>query len=955
VSSVTTRVLLAGVMASNDLAPVPFRETNGNDQTAPSFTALFAARKFRNNVTSDEKRAERSKLGAKLRAELPPGPLPDTTPPSTSKLLARLMSKDGMTPGDRLRKQDRLRVMETQLEKENNPGVGEKSETDLLTQKPVSSVAMMRTPNPPEESPTTYFAENDMETPSDESGLKDEMDMEIDTTENTTVAIPWPVKRLDEMSPADYATPEAGTKSAPRSPVSPAGSRETLPKPVLPVESVASPEESVASPEDLAAASRQQQREKEANARSAAETAELVASAQRRAEAEAVAVAKAREEARIASVEAARAEADAARMATELATARRVAREEVLAEGVRLAEEKDKREQKAIAKSVATAERHVLERAEREREARAERERRDAAVANAASARAAEGKKREAETLLARAAADAALEAERALLAEEFEKAEQAARVVEAAEALEKAAALEAAQQRALFEQRARGRFEQEAKARAVAEAAEGAARAEAEAATLKKRAEVQELQAIADADEANARKADEAKAVDDLKARQREASDAASRVRARLANAHAVTATASEITDAPGTPPGAAPASPKAAAAARTNSPSPSRGAIFSPASATSAAPVRAGILSPTSPHLQPVSNDAEQMVSPPWSVRSARTAEEDDELPLHCALAAEADAELIAQLLRIDPGGAFVKDKFGDLPLHVALRVFAPPATIQSLLRLFPESYSKRDANGVTPSQLALAYDSVVDEEQVVSLVRFAKREVRRNCEKTRSPRRRAAERVLVDTLFGVVIGGFKVVGGAGAGVVRGLMFRKKRGKRARRVKKAKEKTSSEPGTPDSSVKSRRRKLFNADGDDADSCDVSQALPGDVHNTQRARRRASSMRVLLNFGRKGVTACGAAYGTLLAATIAGRLLRTKLTTDSLQRRERERSVRSSTATAVSSNTVAVQETPNVVDKILGTAHDFVQVVEVLKPPVVVMPLEHMIRIDRT
>tara|TARA_B110000259_G_scaffold40191_2_gene45976 strand:+ start:78 stop:2462 length:2385 start_codon:yes stop_codon:yes gene_type:complete len=794
-----------------------------------------------------------------------------------------------------------------------------------------------------------------METPSDESGLKDEMDMEIDTTENTTVAIPWPVKRLDEMSPADYATPEAGTKSAPRSPVSPAGSRETLPKPVLPVESVASPEESVASPEDLAAASRQQQREKEANARSAAETAELVASAQRRAEAEAVAVAKAREEARIASVEAARAEADAARMATELATARRVAREEVLAEGVRLAEEKDKREQKAIAKSVATAERHVLERAEREREARAERERRDAAVANAASARAAEGKKREAETLLARAAADAALEAERALLAEEFEKAEQAARVVEAAEALEKAAALEAAQQRALFEQRARGRFEQEAKARAVAEAAEGAARAEAEAATLKKRAEVQELQAIADADEANARKADEAKAVDDLKARQREASDAASRVRARLANAHAVTATASEITDAPGTPPGAAPASPKAAAAARTNSPSPSRGAIFSPASATSAAPVRAGILSPTSPHLQPVSNDAEQMVSPPWSVRSARTAEEDDELPLHCALAAEADAELIAQLLRIDPGGAFVKDKFGDLPLHVALRVFAPPATIQSLLRLFPESYSKRDANGVTPSQLALAYDSVVDEEQVVSLVRFAKREVRRNCEKTRSPRRRAAERVLVDTLFGVVIGGFKVVGGAGAGVVRGLMFRKKRGKRARRVKKAKEKTSSEPGTPDSSVKSRRRKLFNADGDDADSCDVSQALPGDVHNTQRARRRASSMRVLLNFGRKGVTACGAAYGTLLAATITGRLLRTKLTTDSLQRRERERSVRSSTATAVSSNTVAVQETPNVVDKILGTAHDFVQVVEVLKPPVVVMPLEHMIRIDRT
>ena len=102
----------------------------GDGAAAPgsgaNFTALLAARKFRANAMSEEKREERRAAGAKLRAELPPGPLPDNTPPSTSKLLARLMSRDGMTPGDRARKQARLREMQVALAAKENvsPDVG---------------------------------------------------------------------------------------------------------------------------------------------------------------------------------------------------------------------------------------------------------------------------------------------------------------------------------------------------------------------------------------------------------------------------------------------------------------------------------------------------------------------------------------------------------------------------------------------------------------------------------------------------------------------------------------------------------------------------------------------------------------------------------------------------------------------------------------------------------------
>ena len=133
------------------------------------------------------------------------------------------------------------------------------------------------------------------------------------------------------------------------------------------------------------------------------------------------------------------------------------------------------------------------------------------------------------------------------------------------------------------------------------------------------------------------------------------------------------------------------------------------------------------------------------------PWSVRSARTAEEDDELPLHAALAAGAEHALVRRLLAVDPGGAFVKDAAGALPLHVALRAAAAPATVEALLLLFPESSAKRGGDGLTPAQLAAHYEEAAEEEAVAALVRGARAEVRRNAEKLRRKAQpRAIERV-------------------------------------------------------------------------------------------------------------------------------------------------------------------------------------------------------------
>ena len=893
----------------------PLGELNGNDPSpgstqAPNFTALLAARKFRNNVLSAEKRAEKAAFGAKLRAELPPGPLPDSTPPSTSKLLARLMSKDGMTPGDRLRKQEKLAAMQELLEKEKASPI-EKAESKT-SKTSASNTQTSSSKNIPEESPTTYFAHS--VTPVETSGDTKYMGVDMDISENTTVTVPV-VKRADEMVAADFTTPVPETKSAPRSPVSPDVSPEE------------EPHTSESSAEDAARRAHEQERV-EAGALAAAQAAELVAQAQARAEAEHAAVEKARAEAREAAAAAAFAEAEAQRMTDELAALRRVAEEEALVEAARLAEEKRLREAKLIAKAAAEAERLAWEKQEAEEELRAEREAREAAIAEAAQTRAAEKEILEQEELarvLAEAEEEAAWQAERVAAAEA--KAEAAALRVEA-EALERAR-WEAEEKRVLFEQEARSKAAAAAKLRAKQEAAEGRARAEAEAAKKKAKEEA-DAKAAADAAEA--------------KDRAKEALEAAARVRAMLVAAEPVETPSS--TDAPGTPPEAAPTSAAVAIQARTGSPSPSRREApdSALASAASAAPAR--IFSPRSPVIMNDITADMASPSPPWSVRSARTAEEDDELPLHAALFAGADFGLISQLLQIDPGSLFIKDVYGDLPLHVALRAFASSDTIDILLKKFPESSSKKDRNGVTPAQLALEYLDVDVESEIVQLIKHAKGLVRRNAEKLK-PVPRAVERVAFDTAVKFVFGAVKLLGNTRVGAVKNVVP----GKRASKVKGAQKNEIDSTQTDNETPKSRRRKLFEGEEVSETSTDVT------------SRKIARKRRAFLNLAAKGVITCGAAYGTVLAATIVGRSVKTQIalksrvsrhTKTDRRRNNADPSVDTSKAPKVSPEP---QQTPNAVEK--GTDFNFVQDVvavseiEIVTP--VALPPAEMVRIDCT
>lgn len=867
----------------------PLGELNGNDPSpgstqAPNFTALLAARKFRNNVLSAEKRVEKAAFGAKLRAELPPGPLPDSTLPSTSKLLARLMSKDGMTPGDRLRKQEKLAAMQELLEKEKASPI-EKAESKT-SKTSASNTQTSSSKNIPEESPTTYFAHS--VTPVETSGDTKYMGVDMDISENTTVTVPV-VKRADEMVAADFTTPVPETKSAPRSPVSPDVSPEE------------EPHTSESSAEDAARRAHEQERV-EAGALAAAQAAELVAQAQARAEAEHAAVEKARDEAREAAAAAAFAEAEAQRMTDELAALRRVAEEEALVEAARLAEEKRLREAKLIAKAAAEAERLAWEKQEAEEELRAEREAREAAIAEAAQTRAAEKEILEQEELarvLAEAEEEAAWQAERVAAAEA--KAEAAALRVEA-EALERAR-WEAEEKRVLFEQEARSK------------AAEGRARAEAEAAKKKAKEEA-DAKAAADAAEA--------------KDRAKEALEAAARVRAMLVAAESVETPSS--TDAPGTPPEAAPTSAAVAIQARTGSPSPSRREApdSALASAASAAPAR--VFSPRSPVIMNDITADMASPSPPWSVRSARTAEEDDELPLHAALFAGADFGLISQLLQIDPGSLFIKDVYGDLPLHVALRAFASSDTIDILLKKFPESSSKKDRNGVTPAQLALEYLDVDVESEIVQLIKHAKGLVRRNAEKLK-PVPRAVERVAFDTAVKFVFGAVKLLGNTRVGAVKNVVP----GKRASKVKGAQKNEIDSTQTDNETPKSRRRKLFEGEEVSETSTDVT------------SRKIARKRRAFLNLAAKGVITCGAAYGTVLAATIVGRSVKTQIalksrvsrhTKTDRRRNNADPSVDTSKAPKVSPEP---QQTPNAVEK--GTDFNFVQDVVAVSEIEIVTP----------
>ena len=109
----------AGVSPPPRSSPEPTPDAVTSRGERPGLTALLAARKFRANAASPSARAAAASAGAKLRAELPPGPLPDSKSPSLSKTLARMRSPDGMTPGDRRRKAEKLREMQAAIDKEN--------------------------------------------------------------------------------------------------------------------------------------------------------------------------------------------------------------------------------------------------------------------------------------------------------------------------------------------------------------------------------------------------------------------------------------------------------------------------------------------------------------------------------------------------------------------------------------------------------------------------------------------------------------------------------------------------------------------------------------------------------------------------------------------------------------------------------------------------------------------
>ena len=67
---------------------------------AMGLTTMRALAKFKSGASAESRERKRT-LGAQLRAELPPGHLPDDSKVSIAKRLSRAMAKDGMTAGDR--------------------------------------------------------------------------------------------------------------------------------------------------------------------------------------------------------------------------------------------------------------------------------------------------------------------------------------------------------------------------------------------------------------------------------------------------------------------------------------------------------------------------------------------------------------------------------------------------------------------------------------------------------------------------------------------------------------------------------------------------------------------------------------------------------------------------------------------------------------------------------------
>ena len=80
-------------------------------------TTMRALAKFKSGASAESRERKRT-LGAQLRAELPPGHLPDDSKVSIAKRLSRAMAKDGMTSGDRERRATRLAEMQADIDEQ---------------------------------------------------------------------------------------------------------------------------------------------------------------------------------------------------------------------------------------------------------------------------------------------------------------------------------------------------------------------------------------------------------------------------------------------------------------------------------------------------------------------------------------------------------------------------------------------------------------------------------------------------------------------------------------------------------------------------------------------------------------------------------------------------------------------------------------------------------------------
>ena len=147
------------------LAPSSSNGANasGANASGASVAALLAAKRFKSNAASASQRAAKAAVGARLRAELP-GPLPDESPVSFSKKLARMRSKDGMTPRPREEGGQAPRVGSRARRRSFLADAGDEQNAAPVVD-PVDFDASPRTPDPPAPDPPAPAADDEDERP----------------------------------------------------------------------------------------------------------------------------------------------------------------------------------------------------------------------------------------------------------------------------------------------------------------------------------------------------------------------------------------------------------------------------------------------------------------------------------------------------------------------------------------------------------------------------------------------------------------------------------------------------------------------------------------------------------------------------------------------------------------------------------------------------------------------